>query len=43
MFWWLLTWACLVWYSILTVYVGIRGCFDIRTMLSHLRDRNELS
>ena len=24
-FWWLLTMACVVWYSTITVYVAIRG------------------
>lgn len=35
-FWWLLTAACLVWYSTVTVYVAIRGVFDIRGMLRRL-------
>ena len=37
-FWWLLTAACLVWYSTITVYVAIRGVFDIRGMLKRLSD-----
>jgi len=37
-FWWLLTAACLVWYSTITVYVAIRGVFDIRSMLKRLSD-----
>ena len=36
-FWGLLTLAVLVWYSTITVYVGIRGAFDIRHMLRELR------
>ncbi len=40
-FWLLLTIACVVWYSTVTVYVSIRGAFDIRGMLGRLRDRNE--
>ena len=35
-FWWLLTWACVLWYSTVTVYVGTRGLTDIRTMLERL-------
>ena len=35
-FWWLLTIACVVWYSTITVYVAIKGVTDIRTMLSRL-------
>ncbi len=35
-FWWLLSAACVVWYSTVTVYVAIRGVFDIRTMLERL-------
>ena len=30
-FWWLLTMACVVWYSTITVYVAIRGAVDIKT------------
>ena len=39
-FWWLLSWACLVWYSTLTVYVAWKGVRDIRRMLSQLRGRS---
>jgi hypothetical protein len=35
-FWWLLTMACVVWYSTITVYVAIRGAVDIKTMLKEL-------
>jgi hypothetical protein len=35
-FWWLLTAACLIWYSTVTVYVAIRGASDIRQMLARL-------
>ncbi|HEY1603664.1 MAG TPA: hypothetical protein VGG64_28945 [Pirellulales bacterium] len=35
-FWWVLTIICLVWYSTVTVYVGIRGAWDIKNMLSRL-------
>lgn len=37
-FWFSLMIACLVWYSTVTVYVAIRGSFDIRSMLDHLKN-----
>lgn len=37
-FWALLTLAVLVWYSTITIYVGIRGAIDIKHMLRALRD-----
>jgi hypothetical protein len=38
-FWGLLTIAVLVWYSTITVYVAIRGSFDIREMFRRLKGR----
>ena len=35
-FWWLLTWACVVWYSTLTLYVAVKGVHDIGSMLREL-------
>lgn len=35
-FWHLLTLACVVWYSTITVYVSIRGAGDIKQMLTRL-------
>ena len=35
--WGMLTLAVLVWYSTITVYVSIRGAFDIKHMLAKLR------
>jgi hypothetical protein len=35
-FWWLLAIACLVWYSTITVYVSIRGVWDIKNMFARL-------
>jgi hypothetical protein len=37
MFWWLLTMACVVWYSTVTVYISIQGMRDIRGMLGRLK------
>jgi hypothetical protein len=37
-FWWLLTAACLAWYTGITLYVAVRGLFDIRAMLRRLRE-----
>ena len=36
-FWWLLTVVCIIWYSTITIYVGIRGAYDIKTMLAALQ------
>jgi hypothetical protein len=35
-FWWILSMACVVWYSTITVYVAVQGAVDIRTMLARL-------
>lgn len=35
-FWLVLLVACLVWYSTITIYVTVRGYYDIRQMLSAL-------
>lgn len=40
-FWWLMTMACVTWYSSVTVYVAIRGAFDIRHMLQRLAARRD--
>ena len=40
-FWGLLTLAVLVWYSTVTVYVGIRGVLDIKHMLATLKKNHE--
>jgi hypothetical protein len=37
-FWKWLTVAALVWYTTITIYVSVRGAFDIRNMLARLRD-----
>jgi hypothetical protein len=37
-FWLAITIACLAWYGSVTVYVAIKGVFDIRGMLSRLRE-----
>jgi len=42
-FWGLLTLAVLLWYSTITIYVGIRGAFDIQHMLRTLKDKHEAS
>ena len=34
--WWSLTWACVLWYSTITIYVAIRGAMDIKGMLGRL-------
>ncbi len=35
-FWWVLTAACVVWYSTITIYVAVKGVGDIRGMLRRL-------
>ena len=40
-FWWLITMACLIWYSTVTVYVSIKGVADIKNMLSRLSAKQE--
>jgi len=39
--WWTLTVACVVWYSTITLYVAIRGAFDIKGMLGRLSQLND--
>jgi hypothetical protein len=36
LFWWLLTMACVVWYSTITIYVSVKGIADIRDMLKRI-------
>jgi hypothetical protein len=36
-FWLIATIAVLVWYSTITIYVAIRGAFDIKHMLRRLK------
>lgn len=36
LFWLLLTIACLVWYSTITIYVAVKGASDIAAMLKSL-------
>ncbi len=38
-FWAIMTWAVLIWYSTITVYVAIRGSMDIKSMLRRLADQ----
>ena len=40
-FWWLLSMACVVWYSTITIYVAFWGFFDIRNMLRRLAATGE--
>lgn len=35
-FWLVMTAACLIWYSTVTVYVAIKGASDIKHMLKRL-------
>jgi hypothetical protein len=40
-FWWWLTWAVVLWYATITIYVGVRGVLDIRQMLARLGAQQE--
>lgn len=39
--WWLVVWACVVWYSTITIYISVKGCFDIKEMLERLKRDHE--
>ena len=41
LFWYVLLWACLIWYASLLLYVGWKGFGDIRRMIRGLRDKNK--
>ena len=36
-FWYIVMIAVLVWYSTITIYVAIRGSFDVKHMLANLK------
>lgn len=39
--WWLTTAAVVVWYSTVTVYVAVRGAYDVRGMLKRLSEKQK--
>ncbi|HOV32270.1 MAG TPA: hypothetical protein PLX23_02755 [Candidatus Hydrogenedens sp.] len=41
-FWLLVTIFCIAWYSTMTLYVGVRGFFDIQKMLRALKTSDEI-
>jgi hypothetical protein len=41
MFWLIMTVAVLAWYSTITIYVAIRGGFDVKHMLQRLKGGDE--
>lgn len=41
-FWLGLTILCLIWYSVITLYVAVRGGFDIKHMLRALSELDSL-
>lgn len=41
-FWFGIVAAVMIWYCTITIYVAVRGAFDIRHMLAHLRDQSEV-
>jgi len=38
LFWFFLTFVALAWYSSVTIYVAIRGIWDIKSMLKNLAE-----
>ena len=42
-FWLLVTAACVVWYSTITIFVAVKGMKDIRGMLGRLAKKSALS
>ncbi len=40
-FWAFMTMAVVVWYSTITIYVAIRGAYDIKHMLASLKKRQD--
>ena len=40
-FWLVLTAACVIWYSTITIYVAVKGVKDIKSMLRRLKDQSE--
>lgn len=39
--WFWLVWACVIWYSTITIYVSVKGVRDIRNMLRRLKENHE--
>jgi hypothetical protein len=42
-FWWLLTMACVAWYSTITIYVALKGFVDIKEMLKRIEKKQAAS
>ncbi len=40
LFWLIVLIFCIVWYATMTLYVGIRGFFDIFSMLQSIKENN---
>jgi hypothetical protein len=40
-FWWLLTMACVIWYSTITIFVSFKGVKDIKQMLRRLAAKKD--
>jgi hypothetical protein len=40
-FWFFVMIAVMAWYSTITIYVGIRGAFDIKHMLRRLEEEHQ--
>lgn len=40
-FWFVMAIACLLWYTVLTLYVSVKGGFDIKSMLKKLSSKQQ--
>jgi hypothetical protein len=40
-FWHMLVWACVLWYTTITVYVAFKGGYDIKHMLARLAEQQD--
>jgi hypothetical protein len=41
MFWFVLSMACMLWYSTITIYIAYKGVHDIKSMLARLKASGE--
>lgn len=39
--WFWLVWTCVLWYSTITIYVSVKGAFDIKHMLAKLQKNHD--
>ena len=39
--WFTVVWLCVIWYSTITIYVSVKGAFDIKHMLANLKKNHD--